>query len=173
MKPPVQLGNVYLISGGYDRETGVLEKSAFPIQHAFFTRPNHQDHTLIETDEHGKLGSVSNDGEALKRINHQIGQPLRLNPIPPGLARLSYFVHDKDWQNKLIEQIRELDPPTAMEPIAVTFSAKHCGRPAIPTRREYTSTSPSGAPCPATSSRVSTSWRCSSTGSSSRTRPRP
>ena len=126
MSPNTYLHNIYLISGGYNRETGkVVEKTAVPVRHAFFSRLNHKEHTLIATDEYGMLSSLANTGTKLQRINDQNLGPLALNPIPPGIARQSYFAFDKEWQNKLIEEIRQLNVTTSLQPIPVTFTDKH------------------------------------------------
>jgi len=130
MSPDTSLHNVYLISGGYDHETKcVVEKSAVPVRYGFFSRLNHKEHTLIATDEFGMLCSLGSTGKKLQRINDQNLGTLALNPIPPGIARQSYFAFDKEWQNKLIENIRQLNMTTSLEPIPVTFTDKHL-RPA-------------------------------------------
>jgi len=130
MSPDTCLHNVYLISGGYDRETrSVIEKSAVPVRYGFFSRLNYKEHSLIATDEFGMLCSLGKEGKKLQRINDQNLGTLALNPIPPGIARQSYFAFDKAWQTKLIEEIRQLNMATSLEPIPVTFTDKHL-RPA-------------------------------------------
>jgi hypothetical protein len=130
MSVDTRLHNVYLISGGYDHEKKeVIEKSAVPVANAFFVRMNHKEHTLITTDDNGMLCSIYSSGEKAQRINDNNLGPMQLCPIPPNLARRAYFVSDKDWQRKLVENVRELSLPTPLEPIPVSFTSAHLRAP--------------------------------------------
>ncbi len=120
------LYNTYLISGQYDKETGsVVEKTVVPVANGFFTRMNHKEQSLITTDEFGMLHSMGSGGNRLQRINDDNFGSLQLHFIPPGIPRQSYFAYDKEWQTKLMENIRQMNLAAPFEPIPVTFTDKH------------------------------------------------
>ena len=122
-EPQAFLHNTYLVTGEYDSTAGkVVRKTLAPVCNRFFTRMNHQEQSLISTDDRGMLGSVNSSGQFLQRINDANLGSLKLNPVPPGLARQSYFAFDKDWQKKLIEHARAVNLTAPLRPIPVTFT---------------------------------------------------
>lgn len=122
-QPQAFLHNTYLMTGEYDTKArAVVKKTLAPVANRFFTRLNHLEQTLLSTDDRGMLCSVNAKGQVLQRINDTNKEPLVLNPVPPGLARQSYFVFDKDWQKKLIEHARTVNLTAPLRPIPITFT---------------------------------------------------